>query len=1664
MQPRNKRPVPEVTQSSPDRQQQRTRVSKRNVNQEASNSPVHVPRVSRLTSSRTLSGSRFVCGDTLYYYQRQTSHNQKMVVPGVVLETFAKQTTQMVRIKYWYQGTGGRWSVFPSSRSRDFLEMPMASALLHPRTDDAGSSKKMLSNEIMSAKYNGIDSWIVRHERACKDKEDARIKTEARAKIQAEKDAKEAAVQAKKEKEANVLSCLNQVIALLTTLNGLIVETPAASNWPNCVLTSEKFYREATKNLDNTVKADQIGPWGRTTPFQKTLLQQITTMSKLTGQILSTGHALTVHTEHNALRMIKNNDDGGKQFTHDELCSMSMSIPMVQPFQALITEMTKADTTSFRTKITYRQTNQQTNQLRMFMLFCFTCSMSGIKFRHPTETTFTKDLLKAGCERNQIKEIVRDYAFGVTPETAEQMSVSKVFDLALQYNLPPDFKVYSKVRLARMLKIITDNFGQKSAAGKYMTGCTVIIIATYVQEANNPEFFKYLLSASKEEISMKNAGIESTEDIGSTAAVDLFCQMFVLFNIVHIASLRDKIKAAESRGKFRTDLKKYAKARLNKFSEYQSHRRSRNRGPANDGRIVDVNLSSFYYPQCTNIDGSVVGQSVWERTARPFSWGHVGFGNIVQNSNLNKFAHMYDTAPTSNEKIPIVADPSDPNVPSLCASGDAAPTSRFERVLLMQRDLIASGKGNTIIDWDSPMEQEQTIDPEKDTIEWIFADGVKQVAHEGDRLTYTGFEDECVVLVSNDCEEGKLVVLIGTEETKTMDASLFKKWCPGKGDKHDMRHSYYQFIKSIIGLFHVLMAAMKRSLEVNRKTLKILVGLFRSFGQVEFILNGGKYEVCYSELGAVVVAIMSFTEYVYRLYCTALNESPTPEGQANWMNKVRNKSGAWDQLFNICDNYFAIKALQDATRSADVNAIVLALGRLVELFALVGARDYFHLVTGFLLKQKTMSPYKLALQARSLMERYGLVFRSNDRFLENIQGASARGRGVSHGLIHGIKNMQRSFDQMQSFNPNLGGIATSNPSTAELGSQKIDLRISNIVLRFFQEESGLDDLSDDAKNLISGQLIFDTEDVVHDFAGQTIKASMKHVEDVSHVQARSHWDVTVFSDKCNSVTMRSIPNVLPTRLVIAQEEKVYQKSLIEMCVMKMWTDMVIKPKENVWYKQIIAIMDAAKDCNAGQYNQRVPPALKEIANLPLTGTGSRKTNDINREKYNKWVPKSNASEIVLVRAICRIKLLGIMFAREVLQKFYSAGNDSDLAEKVASMKDGAMGIEARRAVALEEINKKELNLTYKPIAPANEVQKAEKKLLDFIKARPTRRRPFAETLADLKKFIKPLSISMDDRRAFASKQKPLTNEQVTSLSKASDIYTTILRAKPLLYSRAKQMAAREIEMDIECMEIGKATALAAIERQGKPSRWDNEDRKIPLSASVSQSIEQAHREGEKVNTAAAVALVNATIATEAQHKKEAEAKQQKIKKQIDLKALGAASLIPLGSGKLLTKKQMQSLVENWSPLVLDNGDLQLTGHKDKMTQEFNTFKGTDQGKAMMKAGKKAFEDQEKVHVEQRRLAKERKANKAKEKKEKGAKAKKQQLAKKKKEQQDRDRQQQKAVEKAKKMKELTKKHNKRKAAEEQSQEQAKKRKETLDKAAKKDERRTASRARREAKK
>ena len=1556
-----------------------------------------------------------------------------MVVPGFVLDTWSSGSTMMVSIRYWYRKDieTGAWSIYPRT-NQDPLVMKMDSALLHARPPEAG--KIMLVPQIMNGKYQNIASWYDKHKRACMDLEREGQKKKEEAEIKARMALQAAAIEAKKKQETDVLQALANVITSLETLSELTKHTPAASDFPNCLLLHRDLYVESTKNYENTVVADRIGPWGRSTQFQTELIKGLTKVSQLNGGLLSTGHTLMIHTNRNARDMIKNNDEP-RTYTTDEWRDMTLDVPIADPFKAFVKEMTHIQTDMFRR--TDRQTNQHTNEIRMFMVLCFAFSMSGIKFRHPVEIEYTKDLLQGDCERQQITTMVKKYAFGVSPVTAEHVPTSSgVLEQAKQFYLPLDFEVYPKSKLADMFKLLTDNFGQKAQGGKFMTGCTTMLLTRSNNEYSNPEFTHYLESCSREEIPMSNTGIESPKDIVA-ASVDVFCQMFVLFNIMHIASLRDQIKAAKTHGQYRTNLKDYANKRLNNFSEDQSHRKSRHRTPIN-GEVVDVTLSPFYYPQTEDdvVEATRGSEAVWARMARPVTWGFDGFGNKVQHANLDKFFHMYYKE--GQERTRIVTDPLSPTAPLVVASGDATPVSRFKRLLAMQRKLVASGKGDALIGWGSPLEKEQKIDPAKDTITWTSADAVEQVAHIGDRLTYTGFENKFVVLVADNAD-GTLLVVFDSEE-QSIDASLFKKWCPGTGDKHESLHEFYQYIRNIIGLFHVLMSALKRSMSVNRKTLKILIGLYRSYGQVEFMLGAGRYEICYSEMGAVVTGIMSLTEYVYRSYCASTNEQPTPEGQANWMNKLRNTSGDWNQLFNICDIYFAIKALQDATRSADMEVIVLALGKFVELFALVGARTYFHLVTEFLLKQKTMSPYELALQIRLLTERFGLVFRPNDRFVENMQGASAHGRSsTTHGLIHAVRDMKRSFEQLQMNRPNLGGASKSKPPTAQLGSLKVDFRITSMIVTFLEEESGLTNLNQGALNKITGHLIFDDpdEDFVYDFSGQKIVKHMQNVEDVARVAAHALWTKTVFDPKCNEVTMVAVPDLLSSRLVVAAEETAYQNRLIKMITLDMWNALVDKPKPTVWQQHIKLIMNAMKDANRGQYTNTPPPSLQVIANLPLTGTGSRETNDMNRDKFRKWVPPGTVSEIVGVRLLCKIKNLGLRFATEVLEKHY-ATDHSNLIERVKDMHGGPLGMKARRAAALKEIKEKDLQLEYKPITKANVVHKAEQALFRFFRERPTQPQPQATTLRHLKQATKSLLISFESRRGWGNKQKPLGHHRVQSLSNASDILTSLLRMEPAIYSRTKQMSEREKEKDLECMELSKISTRSAAEWAGKTSRWDDDNNAIPLSASVKQSMKQAHREGQKALATAAAASATAAAAATAQQRTIEEAKKKKIAVQTSLKELGGAALISLGKGpKALTKKYMQSLVENWSPVVSDTGDLQLNGTKKKVKKGFDTFKATKEGKAMMKAGIEAFKEQKRVQEELKQEAKERKEKEAKERKGKEAKERKEKEAKERKEKEQLEMQHRMELAELTKQKEVAKKSKKRKAEQERLQAKAK---------------------------
>jgi hypothetical protein len=148
----NKRSVPAISSGSPERRQ-------------------------RATSRQTSNALRFNKHDLIFYFQRGSP---KMVVPGIVLDTWSSGSTMMVSIRYWYRKDieTGAWSIYPRT-NQDLLVMKMDSALLHARPPEAG--KIMLVPQIMNGKYQNIASWYDKHKRACMDleKEGRRKKEEA---------------------------------------------------------------------------------------------------------------------------------------------------------------------------------------------------------------------------------------------------------------------------------------------------------------------------------------------------------------------------------------------------------------------------------------------------------------------------------------------------------------------------------------------------------------------------------------------------------------------------------------------------------------------------------------------------------------------------------------------------------------------------------------------------------------------------------------------------------------------------------------------------------------------------------------------------------------------------------------------------------------------------------------------------------------------------------------------------------------------------------------------------------------------------------------------------------------------------------------------------------------------------------------------------------------------------------------------------------------------------------------------------------------------------------------------------------------------------------------------------------------------------------------------
>ena len=1117
------------------------------------NQKSHCHRSSK--SSRKLKWKR---GDLVYYYEREFV-NSIMIVPGEIEAVRRVAGRQQVKLFYWWKDrpSNTSWKRYPTKKSKEENWRNMSDKNLS-RRKSGNKHKIMLRVSILKGEYVQRDdlillSWYDRHVR------EIEIETTSKKEVQQREQEDKARKASEQEMErqiiqnnANMKEASLLMIDILSKMNRLqyvLDRIPEASELPVQCLISKTLYSDAMKNKYNTIPSDRIDNWGNTTAFQNKYLRGVERIAAATGELLQTHHFSRRYTLKRAMLMVKRSDTP-PQYSYKDWEEMERTVPVLKPFQDFMLAMTSPNKT---------QLSNGTFSKQMLRVSAAASSMSSrAAYTHPIETLLTKQMMHGMMERTKITVYNNTVGIGVTPSTVDKamarqelVEVSKSND----YYLPPEYVYKHRAKFAIILKQLTDNYGQKVSNGQYATGCTVIPVM-YTEEDLNPKLRGFVKTCSREEIAIAHCGLESTSDLGATHEVDVFTSAYLLSTVQQVSSLKELVDCADFAGEQKTNLKTYVQERKNNFSALQQNRNSvHTSGREQDGgiKIDHLPISPYWHNEVDDIDTLIESfpPIFWERLSMRMEWGFDGFGNVVQDQNLMKFAHAC-TINSDGIHERITLDPTLASSPLFINAGDGSPCARMERVRRMLRAIVASGESENITGWDSPLLKVQQVDPTKSIVAWTFDDGSgkpqPQRANIGFKLVHTAFPNKDMILKGS--SGGNLLVEVDSEDQSMSEAS-FKVWCPPTGDKHDSTQEYYRFINNCMGLFHSMMAGLKRGNGLNSKAIEILASVFRlTAGQIAFLVNCGSYDEAMKEMGSIVAAILLYVEDVYKFWCGGKGKTPTPIDQLAWMFDLRNKSAAWDQILNICDNYLNVKQLRDACRSADIYGVQMSLGRMVEMFALTGGGEYFHMVTTFLVHQKVMSDYELGLQCFVLFELVALKWCPNDLALEEIQGQNARVRGKNHGLLSFITSTMRIMHSLPQIIPTYGGgNVTKAPPTAQLGAIELDARIMFNVREFLQKSNlgqldGQSNLDTMAVNTHTGHLVHDdlSRDVVYDFGGARNMRDLKNVEDVGRVLSHGHWDATVFGDNCNSITKRSVKSINRTKETVDED---YIKALIE---------------------------------------------------------------------------------------------------------------------------------------------------------------------------------------------------------------------------------------------------------------------------------------------------------------------------------------------------------------------------------------------------------------------------------------------------------------------------------------------------------------------------------------
>ena len=1404
------------------------------------------------TQTRTQSAGKVIhaVGSLVYVLEKQS------IYPGEVIGQRECRGVREIQLQYAYKEDGSsRWKKYPLSNEPK-LWMTDTNCSVHPRHRNATNppSKTMLSIAIVKASYASDASlkalpWYDRHVRELAIEQTSlqvvREQERLEAVQQDEERSRLAAVQEIEREEAEatennraILEILKSIGSAFNMLQPLLDRSQAMDALPNCAVLSPDEFEQAT-NHGTELQANLLESWGAMTPFQTTCIKLMTRVGTKTGRMLQNLH-LQRRTRLKASSLMMLDQEQPKVFSIEELETNENSVVILQPFRNVIRRMTAPPNS---------EEGQRQYRIRMLMISGLAYDMSRGAYRHPFNTLLTTMMMDGHMDKTVIEEFVRKFKIGVQPKTVDNQLKSTAMNvIAKKYYLPETYQYHHRAKMGIILKQMTDNFGQKVGGGSYFTGCTVV--ALYTDRSTLPPYLIDFLDISpRTEVPIELAGIESVADIGATPEVDAFHVMFVLSTISQVASLANIVGTAARGGQQRIVLREYVDKRKNSMRSQQQNRAPQHHCFSLDNATLDVEPSEvephWGEKEENGLDTDTV-PPLWNNASTDVLWGADGYTNNVMSRNLEKFVHA---SVMSEDGVleRVCEDPTTNDAPIFVSTGDGAPMLRDDRGKRLHRAYVASGKQDTI-KWSDPVDNApQVVDPNETTISWTF-DGVVLTANPGTLLVSEEHVNKKILLVRDGDNDGDLVVSIdGVESTKP--AASFNMWVPVLGDSHDERLELNQFVVGILGLFHVLMSGLKRANELNSSALEILVATFRATdGQIWFLINCGKHDEAFREMAALVVAILLFIMEVYEKSCVENGTTPTPIGQYEWSNDIRERSGAWAQLLDIVDNFLTVKALRDACRSADIGGIHLALGRMVEMFAAVGAGEYFSLVTHFLLRSKLMSDYEKALIIQMMLNEVGLTYRANDLVVENIHALNVNIRGGSkQGVIGFLAAITKAMEQIQKKRSQFGTQESSRPPTSELGGIQFDTRIAYNVLDLLRQ-SGLSNLDAGAIQSITQKRIWNTSTQVYNFAGQQLHAALAQSENIGKVLSQNLWNQQIFSNACTDVSRQRVPKI---RRIRTTNMKELQKSYIEMNTSALFGNLRKVPPKSEWRKQAVEIMRAAHN------NEHNPPAaIRKVALLKLTGTGSRATNASNRKKYDLLVPGVSTSEHMTVVRICRLKKYA-GYARRVLSKMYD-GEGSAFISQVEAIRDTNVGIAARRKAAVAAVKLKKDNFEYKPPkATSAEEDRLNELMLHCKENKALRLWATERTGWDRHEVHRG--------RGRRGVQKPLLPQQVACLTDIATTYGQVQVEKKLKYRRIEEMKRRRKQHPQECIDEVKKRSEQIERRRGKPSRWKpavGTAPTIPIAA-IHQSMKQAVDEGRAVREGVEAAAAAAAAAAEA---------------------------------------------------------------------------------------------------------------------------------------------------------------------------------------------------------